>query len=75
MTKDKDKPKRGRPPLKMPDPIPDTLDNVLRALLSNRTSEEKGGVDLPEREWPVQAVRRPLVTHVYNSLINRVCKS
>ena len=69
MTKDKDKPKRGRP-----DPIPDTLDNVLRALLSDRTSEEKGGVDLPEREWPVQAVRRPLVTHVYNSLINRVCK-
>ena len=45
MTKDKGKPKRGRPPLKMPDPIPDTLDNVLRALLSNRTSEEKGGVD------------------------------
>ena len=36
-----EKPKRGRPPLKMPDPIPDTLDNVLRSLV-NAPPKKKG---------------------------------
>ena len=55
MAKNKDKLKRGRPPLKMPDPISDTLDNVLQALVT-APPKKKGEWAYLKEELPSKGV-------------------